>query len=239
MKKFFALFAMIACFGMMNSNAQTVKALAVANGEKLYLLDSLAFNNLDRTKAYDFGIYMMINNNSAADFVIGDTIQVEFKLNEIQPMGLSLTITGKDWKVDSSMLISLKGISIPATALKEGNFANEVCAKVTKVYTNSAYKEVSDEGFCGHFTTTFANVSVAESEMAAINVYPNPVRNSLTIENANNVNVNIYAANGQMVKTFVANGTTTINMNDLSNGLYIVKMQGENATRVEKVQVIR
>ena len=229
---------MVACFGMMNSNAQTVLALVTPGQDgKVYYFDSIQFNNLDRTKSYDFNIYMYLGNNSGKDFAVGDTVGVAFTLNEQNPVNLSLSIT-KTWAKDSSMLISLKGLTIPASILKEGAYANQVCAAVSQVFTEGAYKQVEDKGFCGNFTTTFANVSVAESEMAAINVYPNPVRNSLTIENANNVNVNIYAANGQMVKTFVANGTTTINMNDLSNGLYIVKMQGENATRVEKVQVI-
>ena len=226
---------MVACFGMMN--AQTVKLLAVASGTKLYVLDSLAFEGLDRTKSYDLGIYMQLNNNSGADMVAGDTVQVQLSLNN-SPINLSVTMSN-GWAKDSNMLLSLKGLALPASAFAEGEYANEICAKVTKVYTNSTYKDIADEGFCGKFTVTFATTGVAESEMEAINVYPNPVRNSLTIENANNVNVNIYAANGQMVKTFVANGTTTVNMNDLSNGLYIVKMQGENATRVEKVQVVR
>lgn len=237
MKKFFALFAMIACFGMMNSNAQTVESLIVANGDKFYYFDSITFNGLDRGKSYDFGIYMTMRNNSAANLVFGDTIDVELSLNGT-PIKLGLNLE-KEWKQDSLLIINLKGLTIPASALKEGEYANEICAKITQVFTNNTYKDIEDEGYCGHFGATFLSTGIAESEMAAINVYPNPVRNSLTIENANNVNVDIYAANGQMVKTFVANGTTTVNMNDLSNGLYIVKMQGEKASRVEKVQVIR
>lgn len=235
MKKFFALFALIACFGMMN--AQTVKLLAIANGTKLYILDSLKFEGLEKTKSYDLGIYAALVNNSGADILKGDTVVVNVALNG---KGVNINVTfGATWAKDSTTLLNFKGISFPASAFLEGEYANEICGKVVKCYTNNTYKDVADNGFCGKFTTVFATTGIAENEMEAINVYPNPVRNSLTIENANNVNVNIYAANGQMVKTFVANGTTTVNMNDLSNGLYIVKMQGEKATRVEKVQVIR
>lgn len=239
MKKFFALFAMVACLGMMNVNAQSIVAIGTPNAQgKLVLWDSLSYKDLDPSKNYDFNLYLVLSNNSAADFVLGDTIGVSLTMNDAPAFELSLNIS-KTWQKDSALVVSLKGLAIPAKMFKEGEYANTICAAVTKAYTNNSYKNVEDRGFCSHISVTFANVGIAENEMEAINVYPNPVRNSLTIENANNVNVNIYAANGQMVKTFVANGTTTVNMNDLSNGLYIVKMQGENATRVEKVQVVR
>lgn len=243
MKKFFALFAMVACFGMMSSNAQSIKALLFpSDSGDLYWFDSIAFEQIN-PKSVSFitpwDVYIGGTNTGDSLFP-GDSIEVEMTINETHFMAGTLTLGDTTiWAKDSNMTFKIGALEIPIAMVKEGDFANQICAKITKVYTKGEYRDVADEGFCGVFTISFATVGVAESEMEAINMYPNPVRNSLTIENANNVNVNIYAANGQMVKTFVANGTTTVNMNDLSSGLYIVKMQGEKASRVEKVQVVR
>lgn len=232
MKKFFALFAVIACFGMMN--AQTVRVLAIDNNSKLYVLDSLEYNGLDKSKNYDFHICVQLLNNSGSALNTGDTVRVQLSLNN-SPRNLTF-ILNKDWESDSTLLTSLKGLAIPASSLVEGKFANEICAKVTEVYTHGGLRTITDAGFCGKFTVTFAT-GVAESAMDAISLYPNPVRNNLTIENADNVTVNIYAVNGQMVKSLVVNGTANVDMSDLSNGIYIVKMQSQGSISTKKIQV--
>lgn len=232
MKKFFALFAVIACFGMMN--AQTVRVLAVTNGTKLCVLDSLEYNDLDKSKIYDFNIYVSLLNNSGSALNTGDTVRVQLSLNN-SPTNLTFTFN-EDWESDSTLLVSLKGLAFPASSLVEGKFANEICAKVTEVYTHGGLRTITDAGFCGKFTVTFAT-GVAESAMDAISLYPNPVRNNLTIENADNATVNIYAVNGQMVKSLVVNGTANVDMSDLSNGMYIVKMQSQGSISTKKIQV--
>ncbi|MBO4281971.1 MAG: T9SS type A sorting domain-containing protein [Bacteroidales bacterium] len=234
MKKLFALIAVVLCFSA--ANAQTVKYLLYMQNNTPYAFDSLKFENIDPSKKYNFPLYMVVKNNTQDTFAIGDTIQVQFALNS-QPIDLSLTMQ-KEFLPDSGIMLNLSSLTINGQAFKSGEYANTICAKVTKVYTKGAYSDVTDEGFCGVFTTKF-NVNVAEAEMEAIRIYPNPVRNNLSIENANNVTVNVYAANGQLVKTAYVNGNANINMSELSNGLYIVKMQNEQATRVEKIQVIR
>lgn len=235
MKKLFALLVVAFCFSSV-VNAQTVKYLLyVQNGEP-YLFDSLKFPGIDRSKSYKFPLYMVLNNNTQASLNANDTVQVELSFNQ-SPMNLALTIN-KEVEKDSNIVVNLSDLAFKASAFNEGLLANTLCAKVTKVYTNSTYSDVTDEGFCGAFTTEFTT-NVAEAEMEAIRIYPNPVRNNLSIENASNITVNVYAANGQLVKTAQVNGNANINMEDLSNGLYIVKMQNAQATRVEKIQVIR
>ena len=71
-------------------------------------------------------------------------------------------------------------------------------------------------------------------------VYPNPVRNTLTIDNVADANISIYSITGQLVKTIpAANGSIQVDMSAMAAGLYIVKMENGKQTRIEKIQVVK
>lgn len=236
MKKLFTLFTVLVCMGMMQSKAQIINIVAIADKDLLYAIDSMEFSGLDKTQSYDLGLYVGVQNNTAADFVAGDTINIMLSLNTAD-INLAIIVKG-NWAPDSTTYLNLRGLAFPASAFKEGKYANEICCHVTEYcpINPSGVHAVNDPGYCGHFTTEFVN-GVAESAMDAISLYPNPVRNNLTIENADNVTVNIYAVNGQMVKSLVVNGTANVDMSDLSNGMYIVKMQSQGSISTKKIQV--
>lgn len=63
-------------------------------------------------------------------------------------------------------------------------------------------------------------------EVSSFNIYPNPVKNQLTIttENERINSIKIIDVTGKTLKTVVAN-TTTINVSDLAKGLYILQIQ--------------
>ena len=175
--------------------------------------------------------------NQATDFVAGDTLYVEFGINS-QKSNFKLTL-GKELKKDSVTYVQLP-LKVPAQLFVEGPYANKLTSKVKGYYSNGTKTEFEDAApFTGCFTTVLNHVNVMEAEMENIRLFPNPVRDNLYIENANNVQVSIYAANGQLINNVTANGNTTISMSDYSAGLYIVKMQNGQATRVEKIQVVR
>ncbi len=238
MKKFFALFAMIACFSFA-SKAQTVIGVLVQDGGSFYYLDSASFGNMKANTSYKLTLFAFMQNNTASTIVAGDTINVSLSLNG-KVIGTLSCGMGKDLEKDSFNLTGFN-LTINSSALISDNYQNQICANVTSLYHNGSANSVTDEGYCARFNVHVEGTTgVAESEINSISIYPNPVRNNLTIENANNVNVNIYAANGQLVKRINnVNGTVSVDMSEMSNGLYFVKMQNENATRVEKIQVIR
>jgi len=84
-------------------------------------------------------------------------------------------------------------------------------------------------------------VSVNENTMASVKIYPNPVNSNLKIENMNEVtDINIYNVTGQVVRTIPsATGSIDVDMSNLSNGLYFIKMQNGKNVRTEKIQVVR
>ena len=63
-----------------------------------------------------------------------------------------------------------------------------------------------------------------------LRLYPNPVKETLTIEGQNIQQVNVYNTMGQLVKSVNCNDNiVNINVNDLQNGMYIVNVIDANA----------
>ncbi len=79
------------------------------------------------------------------------------------------------------------------------------------------------------------------ASMDQVNIYPNPVLDQLKINNlVEATDINVYSITGQLVKTVsAAIGSVDIDVNNLSSGIYIVKMQSGKNTRTEKIQVVR
>ena len=69
-------------------------------------------------------------------------------------------------------------------------------------------------------------------------VYPNPASNEIhlvSLTNLNNVSVMIYNSIGELIETKILNGTkVTFNLNDYSNGLYIISVQNKNTILSQK-----
>lgn len=240
MKKLFFLFAVAAMFCCTKANAQFTLIGYQASETSIRMWDSLSIPNIDRTKTYKFNWILVIKNsmNGAADLAAGDSLYLTMGLNGTDMIKGAVCLTN-GLKLDSVSMLAIS-VKVPASMFVEGPYANVLSSKITGKYTNGTKTDIEDAyPFNGHFTVEFATTGIEEAYLENVRLYPNPVRNSLNIENANNLLVNIYAANGQLVKNVTANGNTTISVNDLSAGLYIVKMQSEKATRVEKIQVVR
>jgi hypothetical protein len=67
-------------------------------------------------------------------------------------------------------------------------------------------------------------VSNEEISKSKISIYPNPTNGLITIENEDISSFNLFNSLGKMIKTGVLNGTTTLDLNNFENGLYIIQM---------------
>lgn len=86
----------------------------------------------------------------------------------------------------------------------------------------------------GYFTT---GNGVAE-RTNTITVYPNPVVETIRINNAEEAHVAIYDMKGQQVKLVeYANANTMINVSDLSSGVYFVKIA--SGSKVNTVKFVK
>jgi len=89
-------------------------------------------------------------------------------------------------------------------------------------------------------------VSVNETSLNAVNfsIYPNPAKDIITIDFCKNFNgqsiLNIYNIYGSLIKTETLNQyQQNINIDDLSNGLYLVTIKSKESTQNQKLIIQR
>jgi len=77
-----------------------------------------------------------------------------------------------------------------------------------------------------------AHYDVPENEMEVVAVYPNPVKDRLTVKAENLQSVEVYNLVGQMVMNTTS---SVIDMNDLNEGIYFVRVKADGKTVTKRV----
>ncbi|MBO7288353.1 MAG: Omp28-related outer membrane protein [Bacteroidales bacterium] len=114
-----------------------------------------------------------------------------------------------------------------------------------KLYDSKGNVLIDSDGNFGHgeYHVIFLHgaMSVEDVEESSYNVFPNPVKDVLTVSGEDMKQVTIYNALGQMVKSINCNDNTVqINVNDLQNGMYIVNVINHNGVMTtSKVSVLK
>ncbi|WP_298513466.1 T9SS type A sorting domain-containing protein [uncultured Kordia sp.] len=83
----------------------------------------------------------------------------------------------------------------------------------------------------------FSTLSVEETnELATLSIYPNPVKDIIHITNANTdlIKAEIHNLNGQLVLS-KENNLSTMNVNGLQSGIYMLKLYSEKAEKTIKL----
>jgi hypothetical protein len=87
---------------------------------------------------------------------------------------------------------------------------------------------------------TNTEIAVEDVAMNALNVYPNPATTNIYVENNTGATIEIYNLVGQKVKTVAnANRNAVVNVEDLSEGTYIVKVIDGNEVKTAKVNIVK
>ena len=88
-----------------------------------------------------------------------------------------------------------------------------------------------------YYTTS---VNVEENLSSKVNLYPNPTKDSFTVEAENIQYVMVYNTVGQMMLSQVCDGNNAvINLSGVDAGIYMVKVVTANDESIQKVSVIR
>ncbi len=85
--------------------------------------------------------------------------------------------------------------------------------------------------------TCYSALSVEEFDIANVKLHPNPVKNNLIVDLQLNIKttVEIYDILGKRVFNRAINSTSTLNLQALNTGIYIVKITQNNATLSKKL----
>ena len=146
----------------------------------------------------------------------------------------------------NNSVVSSNGTSF-ATPLAAGGVACLLQAIPTKTVdelsnllrqNSSLYPNTEDQKGYGilNFGQTWTNALTTENtaKKSPVQIYPNPVLKSFTIKtNEKIISVELYDTLGRKVQTF--NNETSINIEQLSSGVYFVKVQTEKDQYIEKL----
>ena len=114
-----------------------------------------------------------------------------------------------------------------------------------KLYDSKGNVLIDSDGDFGfgeyHVIFLHGAMSVEDIEETSHNIYPNPVKDILTVSGEDMKQVTVYNALGQMVKSINCNDNTVqINVNDLQNGMYFVNViNNKGVMTTSKVSVLK
>ncbi|PTX63098.1 putative secreted protein (Por secretion system target) [Kordia periserrulae] len=100
------------------------------------------------------------------------------------------------------------------------------------------YPSVIESGTVSNLPVESQLLSTAEVTLSNVNLYPNPVKNTLNISSATNLNsIEVYSVQGQLMLT-QKNQFTTVDMSPLKSGLYFVKLI-DNANNSSTFKIVK
>lgn len=247
MKRFILVLAAVACMGF--ASAQTVSMATVgvfstATGQLVGVLDTINLSNtaipvdmaikvsqIGVGDGYAARLVVMITNNSSTVLAAGDSLIISSKTNGTEIMKYRVTMQ-EALPADSYTAIFLDDYIVGAACKGGMNVMNYSIAKRNETAVNDGGDDI--------YLILSAEQSVVENALENVSIYPNPARNILNVNNVENANVNIYAINGQLVKSMAnVNGSVQVDLSDMAAGMYIVRMQSGNDVRTEKIQVVK
>ncbi|MCF8381707.1 MAG: T9SS type A sorting domain-containing protein [Bacteroidales bacterium] len=89
-----------------------------------------------------------------------------------------------------------------------------------------------------NFTKSASNATGIKDNDFAVNVYPNPANDMFVVEVSAESSVQLIDMNGRVLRTIDhVSDKTQMNVNDLSSGIYMVKITSENSSLVKRIVI--
>jgi hypothetical protein len=115
--------------------------------------------------------------------------------------------------------------------------SSAIAAMANYIYTTNVF--TTQHFYCGSLPT-----SIDETESSSVNIYPNPASNQVTIYDVQGaiLQIEIYNALGEKVlsqQPATSQGQLTIDVSDLTPGIYFVRLANESEFVIRKVLVQR
>ena len=142
--------------------------------------------------------------------------------------------------VASQVVLPNSKVTVPTAPTKAehtfGGWYGDADLSITWNFATSLVTQ--DTTLYAKWTPATQPPSIAETETNTINLYPNPAQNTLYIESAETVEqVIIYDISGRTLQQ-TNNPNTSIDVSNLANGIYLVKVktaQGETVRKISRL----
>jgi len=229
MKKFILLVVVVASFSL--ANAQKVTGAYFNNQGQLMNLQGMTFSSVPPNTQIQFPIAVQITNTGSV-LNSGDSLYLTIDTND--NLFTTIRIYVNSTIITDSLCYVGVSLNISSSILSNNN---TWCFNISKAIISGVEQIITEDEFCSTFIVNFAN-GIAETTNSESNIYPNPAKNSIHIDNANNSNIEVYNTLGQKVKTVThVMDNASIDVSDLNNGMYIVKIQNNNSIQTKKIQI--
>ena len=185
------------------------------------------------TPTEDITMFPGVINNGPDEANTNATVTFSVDGNDL--LDQSIDITGLPSGTTSPLTAS--GYPITAADMNtlglSGTF--DVCMTVT-------YDGIDNEGANNQscITITRELVSINSNISENMEIYPNPANNVLNIENANGANVSVFNMLGQeLVSVNVNDNMQAINVSELPEGSYVVRIANGAKIKAQKLNIVR
>lgn len=136
---------------------------------------------------------------------------------------------------------------LPAKNVEDTNWTHQLvdlsayAGRTVKVAISVISQSQKDWIAFSNFEVRQQEVKIDEVQGSQISMYPNPANNVINVSAAVNMSsIEVYTIAGQKVADYTVSGTrAAINVNDLSNGMYIMQIVSENGVSAQKFNVAR
>ncbi len=130
----------------------------------------------------------------------------------------------------------------PVTITSQDPAVGELISDGVYTVTLTAEDEYGNVGECTFELTVESILGLDDNKLdSSISMYPNPAQSNVTISNSSNILLDkaaIYDTNGRLISTTDLSDMQqekTIDVSNLATGVYMVQIQGENATAVKRL----
>ncbi|MGP1447805.1 MAG: C10 family peptidase [Candidatus Limimorpha sp.] len=126
------------------------------------------------------------------------------------------------------------------SSLQEGFYYYKVYAYYGGIDCTSAPANSKYQPNVFYLRVYYSPTSVNETETAQVEMYPNPAKQSFTIEGEGLLHVSVFNLLGQNVFQSECNGNKSIvNLGNVENGMYVVRIRTNNGEVTKRITVIR
>ncbi len=169
--------------------------------------------------AFDFAI--MVNTDNLQFMSVNNMQQVEALSNSIDQNVWNTSYSFEDYNTEEPVF--------SVRFMTKGSFSNDDFTYAS-AFINGVKVETS--------FTKAAPTQVKDAAFADLRIYPNPASEYLIVESATEANIKMIDMNGRVIfSNVVLTDRAEINVADLSAGIYFIKIENEETTKVEKVVI--
>ena len=185
-------------------------------------------------------------NEEAENIVVKDVIDTtKFDINTLQL--ITASHPQRTRITNNNVEFIFQGINLPAQTVNEpashGYVAFKIKTKSNLVIGNTITNKASiyfDYNFpiiTNIASTTVTALSVNEFEDASVSIYPNPVKNLLSISAKDNItSVQLFDVQGRLISAKLNNASeANLDLSQQAAGVYFIKVYTEKGMKVQKV----